>query len=64
MIAALLAVAAMPVFAQLSLTDAQQLATANSVDVQTAYATVRQREAALELARTGAIPHVFGDYSL
>jgi outer membrane protein TolC len=63
-IAAILAIAAMPVFAQLSLSDAKQLAITNSVDVQTAVATVRQREAALHLAQATPIPHIIGDYSL
>lgn len=63
MIAAL-ALATIPVFTQLSLADAQQLATANNVDAQIALATVRRRAASLHLARIGAVPHIIGDYSL
>jgi cobalt-zinc-cadmium efflux system outer membrane protein len=61
---ATLALAAIPVFAQLSLADAQQRATANNVDAQVALAAVRRREASLHLARIGAVPHLIGDYSL
>ncbi|HYL26553.1 MAG TPA: TolC family protein [Candidatus Nitrosotalea sp.] len=64
MIPAIVAVVAIPVFAQLSLTDAKRLATENSVDVQMATATVRQREATLDLVRGTAIPHIIGDYAL
>jgi outer membrane protein TolC len=63
-IAAGIVLAAIPAFAELSLDNAQQRAIANSVDVQTALATVRQREAALDLARVGAVPHLTGDYFL
>lgn len=56
--------AVIPAFAQLSLADAQSSVVANSVDVQTAMATVRQKDAALQVARTGGIPHLFGDYTL
>jgi outer membrane protein TolC len=56
--------AAIPAFAALSLTDAQQRATINSVDVQTAVATVRQRQATLAIARRTGVPHIVGDYSL
>lgn len=61
---ATLALAAIPVFAQLSLADAQQRATANNVDAQVALAAVRRREASLHLARIVAVPHLIGDYSL
>lgn len=61
---AMLALATIPVFAQLSLADAQQRATANSVDTQIALAAVRRRVASLHLARVGAVPHLVGDYSL
>jgi outer membrane protein TolC len=64
MIVAGIILAAIPAFAQLSLADAQQRAVANNVDVQVAVATVRQREAALALARVGGIPHLTGDYFL
>ncbi len=63
MIAAAL-LAAIPAFAQLSLTDAQQRAAANAVDVSTARASVRAKEAELRLARIGGVPHLVGDYSL
>jgi outer membrane protein TolC len=56
--------AAIPAFAGLSLFDAEQRATVNSVDVQTAVATARQRQATLSIARHTGIPHVVGDYSL
>ncbi|MBV9232710.1 MAG: TolC family protein [Candidatus Eremiobacteraeota bacterium] len=56
--------AAIPAFATLSLTDAQERAVANSVDVQTAVATARQREAELTIARRTGIPHVAADYTL
>lgn len=56
--------AAIPVFADLSLSDAQRRATANSAEAQIAVAAVREREAALSLARIGGVPHLFGDYSL
>jgi outer membrane protein TolC len=59
-----LLLAAIPAFATLSLPDAEQRATANSVDVQTALATVRQREAALHIARITGVPHLAGDYTL
>ncbi|MBV8530820.1 MAG: TolC family protein [Candidatus Eremiobacteraeota bacterium] len=59
-----IALATLPVFAQLSLVDAQQRAIANNVDVQTARQMVRQRQADLHLARIAAIPHLVGDYSL
>lgn len=61
---ALVALAGMPVFAQLSLDQAQQRAISVSVDTQIALATVRRREGTLRLARIGAVPHVVGDYSL
>jgi outer membrane protein, heavy metal efflux system len=64
MIVAGIILAAIPAFAQLSLADAQQRAVANNVDVQIAVTTVRQREAALALARAGGIPHLTGDYFL
>jgi outer membrane protein TolC len=63
-IAVIFATVAMPIFAQLSLGDAKRLATLNSVDVQTAVANVRQREASLQIARGSAIPHLIGDYSV
>jgi cobalt-zinc-cadmium efflux system outer membrane protein len=56
--------AGIPAFAALSLADAQQRATVNSVDVQTAIATVRQRQATLAIARRTGVPHAVGDYSL
>ncbi|MBV8723022.1 MAG: hypothetical protein JO277_12785, partial [Candidatus Eremiobacteraeota bacterium] len=46
-----LVLAAIPAFAQLSLADAQARTVANDVDVQTAIAAVRQKDAALALAR-------------
>jgi cobalt-zinc-cadmium efflux system outer membrane protein len=58
------AAAALPVFADLSLAGAQQMAIGRSVEVQTALATVRQREADLTIARGTAVPHLFGEYSL
>ncbi|HEY1975863.1 MAG TPA: TolC family protein [Candidatus Baltobacteraceae bacterium] len=61
---ATIVLAAIPAFVQLSLTDAQSRVVANSVDVQTALAAARQKNAALQIARTGAIPHLFGDYAL
>ncbi|MBV9334069.1 MAG: TolC family protein, partial [Candidatus Eremiobacteraeota bacterium] len=64
MIAIIVAAAALPVFANLSLADAQQMGTARSVDVVTARATVQQREADLAIARGTAVPHLFGEYSL
>ncbi len=56
--------AAIPAFAHLLLADAQSRVVANSVEVQTALATVRQKNAALQLTRAMGIPHLFGDYSL
>ncbi len=61
---ALLLGAALAVFAQLSPSDAMQRGVSNSVDVQTAIATVHQREAQLQLARIAAVPHLTGDYTL
>lgn len=61
---ALLAVAALPFFADLSLDDAQRRALGVNVDAQVAMASVRRREAALRLARIGGVPHLVGDYSL
>lgn len=63
MIAPLL-IAAIPAFAALSLADAEARATANNVDVQTAIATVREREASLRIARITGVPHFAGDYAL
>jgi outer membrane protein TolC len=60
----LLLCAAMAVFTQLSLPDAIARAVSNSAAVQSAVATVREREAALSLARGTAVPHLSGDYSL
>ncbi len=59
-----IALAMMPAFAQLSLADAQDRAAANSVDMQIAAATVREREASLRIARSSGVPHIAGDYSL
>jgi outer membrane protein TolC len=56
--------AAIPAFAALSLADAQQRVATNSVDVQTALATVRQRDAALHVAQITGVPHLVGDYSV
>ncbi len=56
--------AAMAVFTQLSLPDAISRAVSNSAAVQSAVATVREREAQLSLARGAAVPHLSGDYSL
>jgi len=56
--------AAIPVFTHLSLQDAQTRAVAQDVDVQIARATVRQRDAALEIARSGGVPHLTGNYAL
>jgi len=56
--------AAIPAFSTLSLADAQQRVAANNVDVQTALATVRQREAELRVAQVTGVPHLVGDYSL
>jgi outer membrane protein TolC len=64
MILPALLMAAVPAFAQLSLGDAQTRAVARNVDVQIARATVRQRAAALEIARSGGLPHVLGAYAL
>ncbi len=64
MIGIIIAAAALPVFADLSLARAEQMATVRSVDVATALATVRQREAELAIARGTAVPHLFGEYSL
>lgn len=64
MIFAGILLAAIPAFTQLSLADAQQRAVANNVDVQIAVSTVREREAALALARIGGVPHLTGDYFL
>ncbi|MGB8626109.1 MAG: TolC family protein, partial [Candidatus Cybelea sp.] len=60
----LLLCAAMAVFTQLSLPDAIARAVSNSAAVQSAVATVREREAQLSLARGTAVPHLSGDYSL
>jgi len=60
----LLLCAAMAVFTQLSLPDAISRAVSNSAAVQSAVATVREREAQLSLARGTAVPHLSGDYSL
>ncbi|MBV8490439.1 MAG: TolC family protein [Candidatus Eremiobacteraeota bacterium] len=62
MFAALLA--ALPVFSQLSLSDAQQRTVANSASVAQARASVVSRDAALSLARNGGVPHLSADYSL
>jgi outer membrane protein len=56
--------AVLPVFSRLSLADAERLAVAQNVDVQIARATVRQRKAALEIARSGGVPHLTGNYAL
>ncbi|HEY2474609.1 MAG TPA: TolC family protein [Candidatus Cybelea sp.] len=56
--------AAMAVFTQLSLADAISRTVSNSAAVQSAVATVREREATLSLARGTAVPHLSGDYSL
>jgi outer membrane protein TolC len=56
--------AAIPAFAALSLSDSEQRGAANNVQVQTALATVRQREATLHIARATGIPHFAADYSL
>lgn len=56
--------AAIAVFTQLSLSDAISRTISNSAAVQSAVATVREREAALSLARGSAVPHLSGDYSL
>jgi outer membrane protein TolC len=61
---ATIVLAVVPSFTQLSLAQAQSLVVVNSVDVQVATADVRSREAALEIARTGGIPHLTGDYAL
>jgi outer membrane protein TolC len=61
---ALLAAAAIPVFAELSIDEAQRRAIAVSVDAQIALATVRRRDAELRLARIGGVPHLVGDYAL
>jgi outer membrane protein TolC len=60
----LLLCAVMAVFTQLSLPDAISRAVSNSAAVQSAVATVREREAQLSLARGTAVPHLSGDYSL
>ncbi|MBV8148798.1 MAG: TolC family protein [Candidatus Eremiobacteraeota bacterium] len=57
-------IAAISAFAQLSLDAAQQFAVSNNVDVQTALATVRQKDAMLRVARAGGFPHLSADYSL
>ncbi|MBV8196927.1 MAG: TolC family protein [Candidatus Eremiobacteraeota bacterium] len=59
-----LIMAAIPAFASLSLADAQQRAVANNVDVQTALATVRARDAELTIARRTGVPHLAADYTL
>jgi outer membrane protein TolC len=59
-----LLLAVVPAFSQLSLADAQSRAVAQNVDVQVARAQVRQRESALEIARSGGIPHLTGNYAL
>jgi outer membrane protein TolC len=59
-----LLMAVMPAFSQLSVSDAEVRAVAQNVDVQIARANVRQREAALEIARTGGVPHLSGNYTL
>lgn len=64
MIVATVLLAVIPAFGALPLGDAEQHATANSVDVQTAVATVRQREVTLAIARRTGVPHIVGDYSL
>ncbi|HTA37702.1 MAG TPA: TolC family protein [Candidatus Acidoferrales bacterium] len=64
MILPALLMAVVPAFAQLSLSDAEVRAVAQNVDVQIARGTVRQRAAALEIARSGGIPHVTGNYAL
>ncbi|MBV8284704.1 MAG: TolC family protein [Candidatus Eremiobacteraeota bacterium] len=64
MVMPVLVLAAIPAFAQLSLADAQARTVANDVDVQTAIAAVRQKDAALALARGSAVPHLVGDYVL
>ena len=56
--------AVMPAFSQLSVGDAELRAVAQNVDVQIARANVRQREAALEIARSGGVPHLSGNYAL
>ena len=56
--------AVMPAFSQLSVSDAELRAVAQNVDVQIARANVRQREAALEIARSGGVPHLSGNYAL
>ncbi len=56
--------AVMPAFSQLSVSDAEARAVAQNVDVQIARANVRQREAALEIARSGGVPHLSGAYAL
>ena len=62
--ASVVVAAVLPAFAQMSLADAQQRAVANSANVATASASVRQRQAQLDLARNGGIPHLTGDYAL
>jgi len=63
-ILASLVMAAIPAFVSLSLGDAQQRAVANGVDVQTALATVRERESELAIARRSGVPHLTADYTL
>ncbi len=64
MIVASLVMTAIPAFASLSLPDAQRRTVSNSVDVQTAVATVRQREAELTAAKRASVPHIAADYAL
>ncbi|HTX60635.1 MAG TPA: TolC family protein [Verrucomicrobiae bacterium] len=64
MILATWVLAALPVFAQLSLGDAERLTAQRSASVAQAIAGVREREAALQIARGGAIPHLSADYAL
>jgi outer membrane protein TolC len=56
--------AAVPSFATLTLDTAESRIVANSASVATTRALARQRESDLQLAKTGGIPHLVGDYSL
>ena len=56
--------AVVPSFTTLSLDVAESRAVSNSAAVATARAIARQRESDLQVARSGGVPHLTGDYSL